>query len=67
MLDAGLARHFSESGIQAIVNLQEKGEHPWCGPGIISSGFSYNPRRFTSSGGTASTSSLGHESSCTNL
>lgn len=56
MLDAGLAGQFVESGIAAIVNLQEKGEHPWCGPGIVSSGFSYNPRRFTSLGGTTSNS-----------
>mmetsp|Transcript_4798 Transcript_4798/g.10083 ORF Transcript_4798/g.10083 Transcript_4798/m.10083 type:complete len:588 (-) Transcript_4798:255-2018(-) len=38
---------FKKAGIGAVVNLQERGEHPHCGDGIHrSSGFSYFPAEF---------------------
>mmetsp|Transcript_1777 Transcript_1777/g.3845 ORF Transcript_1777/g.3845 Transcript_1777/m.3845 type:complete len:409 (-) Transcript_1777:3727-4953(-) len=38
-----LTTQFQEHGIKAIVNLQMPGEHPYCGDGVLSSGFSYLP------------------------
>jgi len=38
---------FERKGINAILNLQEPGEHPHCGDGILAqSGFSYLPEEF---------------------
>lgn len=35
---------FKEKGVKAIFNLEEPGEHPFCGDGIIpKTGFSYTP------------------------
>eukprot|EP00941_MAST-03F_sp_MAST-3F-sp1_P005860 g5860.t1 len=45
-----LAGQFRKLGINAVFNLQEPGEHPYCGDGIISSGFSYLPEEFMHEG-----------------
>ena len=38
-------------GVVAIINLEEPGEHPYCGDGIIPrTGFSYDPETFMNSG-----------------
>ncbi|GJP54872.1 hypothetical protein CLOM_g13892 [Closterium sp. NIES-68] len=50
MIEDGLAHRFAERGIRLIVNLEEPGEHPWCGPGITASGFSYTPDKFIKAG-----------------
>jgi protein tyrosine phosphatase domain-containing protein 1 len=35
---------FKDKGVKAIFNLEEPGEHPYCGDGIIpKTGFSYTP------------------------
>jgi hypothetical protein len=35
---------FKQQNVKAVFNLQEPGEHPYCGDGIIPKvGFSYNP------------------------
>lgn len=39
------------SGVRAVFNLQEPGEHPYCGGGILQSGFSYDPEAFMQQGG----------------
>ncbi|RKP18777.1 hypothetical protein ROZALSC1DRAFT_22904, partial [Rozella allomycis CSF55] len=42
-----LLKRFKDCGIGAIFNLQEPGEHAYCGDGIIEkNGFSYDPRAF---------------------
>lgn len=41
-----LIGQFRRNRITAIVNLQEPGEHPFCGDGINTSGFSYYPEEF---------------------
>jgi len=42
-----IIEQFKEKGINAILNLQEPGEHPHCGDGIqAQSGFSYLPEEF---------------------
>ncbi|RCN29738.1 dual specificity phosphatase, catalytic domain protein [Ancylostoma caninum] len=38
--------HFKESNIVAVFNLEELGEHAYCGKGNLMSGFSYDPERF---------------------
>ncbi|KIH48660.1 hypothetical protein ANCDUO_21267, partial [Ancylostoma duodenale] len=38
--------HFKESNIVAVFNLEELGEHAYCGKGNLISGFSYDPERF---------------------
>ncbi|KAL9658082.1 hypothetical protein ABK040_012996 [Willaertia magna] len=39
-----IIEQFKEKKVTAILNLQERGEHPFCGDGIIEkSGFSYDP------------------------
>ena len=50
MFDDGLLDRFKEAGVAAVVNLQEYGEHPWCGAGITDSGFSYTPARLQQHG-----------------
>ncbi|CAI5995798.1 unnamed protein product [Closterium sp. NIES-64] len=50
MIEEGLADRFAERGIRLIVNLEEAGEHPWCGSGITASGFSYTPDKFIKAG-----------------
>ena len=37
---------FVDKGITSIFNLQQPGEHPWCGDGLAPSGFSYDPELF---------------------
>ncbi|KAK3273738.1 hypothetical protein CYMTET_18039 [Cymbomonas tetramitiformis] len=46
----GIVDQFVDLGIEAIVNLQELGEHPTCGEGITSGGFSYTPESFMARG-----------------
>ena len=41
-----LINHFFRSGITAVINLQETGEHASCGNALHSSGFSYDPIEF---------------------
>eukprot|EP00164_Ancoracysta_twista_P005367 GFYU01007340.1.p1 GENE.GFYU01007340.1~~GFYU01007340.1.p1 ORF type:complete len:591 (-),score=128.05 GFYU01007340.1:145-1917(-) len=42
-----IVKQFKEAGITGIMNVQERGEHAWCGDGIEeSSGFSYLPETF---------------------
>lgn len=42
---------FKENNIRTVLNLQEPGEHPFCGDGIIGNiGFSYVPEKFFSHG-----------------
>ena len=39
-----MMQQFKEKGIKAVFNLEEPGEHPYCGDGIIPKiGFSYTP------------------------
>ena len=39
-----IIEQFKEQNVVAIVNLQEQGEHPYCGDGILAkTGFSYDP------------------------
>lgn len=46
-----VVQQFKEKGINAIFNLQEPGEHPFCGDGIhATSGFSYYPEEFSDHG-----------------
>lgn len=45
-----LPGQFRKLGVNAVFNLQEPGEHPYCGDGIISSGFSYLPEEFMHEG-----------------
>jgi len=46
-----IIKQFKENGINAIFNLQEPGEHPYCGDGINPiSGFSYFPEEFYENG-----------------
>ena len=42
--------HLKENNIVAVFNLQEPGEHPFCGFGIKSSGFSYYPEKLMAAG-----------------
>jgi protein tyrosine phosphatase domain-containing protein 1 len=40
----GILEQFKEHNITAVFNLEEPGEHPYCGDGIMeSTGFSYDP------------------------
>jgi protein tyrosine phosphatase domain-containing protein 1 len=39
-----------ENNIVAVFNLQEPGEHPFCGYGIKPSGFSYYPEKLMAAG-----------------
>lgn len=48
--DAKLIEQFKSSGITALFNLTEPGEHPYCGSGLRPSGFTYTPERFMSAG-----------------
>eukprot|EP00347_Sterkiella_histriomuscorum_P013220 403365547 len=46
-----IIEQFKETGLNAIFNLQEPGEHPYCGDGIsMRSGFSYTPELLMSNG-----------------
>jgi hypothetical protein len=40
------------SGISTVVNLQLPWEHSRCGPGMESSGFTYQPEELMNNGGT---------------
>jgi len=46
----GLVEQFQSIGINAVVNLQVRGEHPLCGDGINDSGFSYHSEEFMNHG-----------------
>ncbi|CAJ0579476.1 unnamed protein product, partial [Mesorhabditis spiculigera] len=41
-----LIENFQREGICAVFNLEEPGEHAHCGPGILASGFTYDPEWF---------------------
>eukprot|EP00762_Andalucia_godoyi_P000783 ANDGO_03874.mRNA.1 Tyrosine-protein phosphatase CDC14 len=46
-----ITEQFNHLGISAIINLQQPGEHPFCGDGILlESGFSYRPESFMDKG-----------------
>jgi hypothetical protein len=46
----GIVEQFKEHNIGAIFNVEETGEHPLCGDGILENvGFSYNPEDFFTS------------------
>ncbi|CDW87041.1 protein tyrosine phosphatase domain-containing protein 1 [Stylonychia lemnae] len=46
-----IIKQFKEKGVTAVFNLQEPGEHPYCGDGInVKSGFSYHPELLMNSG-----------------
>ncbi len=40
-----IMQQFKEAGVKAVLNLEEPGEHPFCGDGIYDHkvGFAYNP------------------------
>ena len=39
-----IMKQFKEHNLKAVINLQEPGEHPYCGDGVQkSTGFSYDP------------------------
>jgi protein tyrosine phosphatase domain-containing protein 1 len=43
--------HINRNNIRGIVNLQQKGEHPYCGDGILSEAkFSYDPEKLINKG-----------------
>lgn len=47
----GIIEEFKRNNVVAIFNLQEPGEHAYCGDGILaSSGFAYNPETFMNAG-----------------
>lgn len=39
------------AGIGSVINLQLPGEHAKCGPGLVSSGFTYQPEELMRHGG----------------
>ncbi|CAJ0928589.1 unnamed protein product, partial [Mesorhabditis belari] len=45
-----LEHHFKRAGIRAVLNLEEPGEHAQCGPGLLPSGFTYEPEWFMKAG-----------------
>jgi hypothetical protein len=49
--DFNLYAKFKEENIRTVLNLQEPGEHPFCGDGIMPTvGFSYVPEKFFAHG-----------------
>uniref|UniRef100_A0A8R1Y7X2 Uncharacterized protein n=1 Tax=Pristionchus pacificus TaxID=54126 RepID=A0A8R1Y7X2_PRIPA len=38
-----LVEHFQKASIRTVINLQEPGEHKFCGPALLPSGFTYDP------------------------
>ncbi|CAI2350980.1 unnamed protein product [Caenorhabditis sp. 36 PRJEB53466] len=46
----GIVEKFKENRIQSVVNLQESGEHSFCGNGNLASGFSYDPENLMKNG-----------------
>ncbi|CAI4221835.1 unnamed protein product [Auanema sp. JU1783] len=38
-----IIKQFHDAGIKAVINLEQQGEHAFCGAGLSSSGFSYEP------------------------
>ncbi|XP_065580598.1 protein tyrosine phosphatase domain-containing protein 1-like isoform X2 [Artemia franciscana] len=42
----GLMNSLERVGIKTIINLQEPGEHAFCGPGILDGDFTYRPEHF---------------------
>jgi hypothetical protein len=46
-----IIQQFKDKGVKAVFNLQEPGEHPYCGDGIIPKvGFSYTPELLMNNG-----------------
>lgn len=48
--NADLISQFLNSKIFAIFNLTEPGEHPYCGHGVLTSGFPYSPEKLMNAG-----------------
>ncbi|CCD67575.1 TYR_PHOSPHATASE_2 domain-containing protein [Caenorhabditis elegans] len=46
----GIVEKFKTNGIQSVINLQESGEHSFCGSGNLTSGFSYDPENLMRNG-----------------
>lgn len=44
--------------VKSVINLQESGEHSFCGTGNLSSGFSYDPENLMKSGSTGCTDKI---------
>lgn len=49
-LDNGALEDMVQKKITAVFNLTEPGEHPYCGPGLLSSGFPYTPEKLMHAG-----------------
>lgn len=45
-----ITEQFKKASIQAVVNLQLPGEHPFCGDGVLDGGFSYMPEELYKAG-----------------
>lgn len=56
--NADLIEQFKSNQITAIFNLTEPGEHPFCGCGVLNSGFPYSPEKFMANGSKFSPSLL---------
>eukprot|EP00002_Diphylleia_rotans_P014172 TRINITY_DN2756_c0_g1_i6.p1 TRINITY_DN2756_c0_g1~~TRINITY_DN2756_c0_g1_i6.p1 ORF type:complete len:385 (+),score=51.75 TRINITY_DN2756_c0_g1_i6:53-1207(+) len=50
VVDHDIVGQFLKYDIGAIINLQERNEHPYCGDGNLKSGFSYDPETFMAQG-----------------
>ena len=47
----GILEQFKEKNVVAVINLEEPGEHPYCGDGIIPrTGFAYTPEKLMNAG-----------------
>jgi protein tyrosine phosphatase domain-containing protein 1 len=47
----GIIEQFKQRGVAAVINLEEPGEHPYCGDGIIPrTGFAYTPEKIMNAG-----------------
>ena len=46
-----VVEQLKQKNVKAIINLEEPGEHPFCGDGILEkTGFSYDPEVFMNAG-----------------
>ena len=46
-----ILQQFKDKNVKAIINLEEPGEHPYCGDGIIPrTGFAYTPEKLMNAG-----------------
>ena len=50
LFENGLLERFVNVNISAVFNLTEAGEHPYCGNGILLSGFPYTPEKLMAVG-----------------